>query len=62
MALALIIKRKTQKLMQIHLLKKINKKWIKQKKRIRMKMLKIIMMRIIQKKRKTVKVNKSEAL
>ena len=62
MALALIIKRKTQKLMQIHLLKKINKKWIKQKKRIRMKMLKIIMMRIIQRKRKTVKVNKSEAL
>ena len=62
MELALIIKRKTQKLMQIHLLKKINKKWIKQKKRIRMKMLKIIMMRIIQRKRKTVKVNKSEAL
>jgi len=41
--------------------KKLNKKLIK-KSSLRMKNLKTIMMKKIQKKRKTVKANKSEAL
>lgn len=49
--------------MPIHPLRKLNKKLTRIKKsRTRMKMPKIIMMKIIQKKRKTVKVNKSGAL